>query len=179
MGQDKAGMPLCGKTLLECQIEKMRALGIQDLIVSGADAPKGTRRVDDVYPDRGPLGGLHACLRKAQNPTCLVLGVDIPLVPLSALDQLRRSHRQGITVLAHQGLQEPLIGMYDSCLSEEIELLIRNGSAPVRALEKHTEWNTFEYQGPEEYLRNCNHPEDYIRVCSIAIRHAEKGFPLV
>lgn len=179
MGQDKAALPLCGKTLMEWQIEKLRYLGIQDIMISGADAPEGARCVEDIYEARGPMGGLHACLKQAQNPCCLVVGVDIPLVPLSALECLRRAHQKGVTVLAHHKHQEPLLGVYDTALAGTIELLIQNGGARVRTLEAYAPWSVFEYKGPEKFLKNCNWPEDYISVCETAVQYMEKGLPLL
>lgn len=179
MGQDKARLPLFGRTLLEWQVRKMQALGIQEIIVSGAAAPEGARQVEDIYPARGPLGGLHACLREARNSFCLVLGVDIPLVPPSALRHLLQTPRRGVTVLSHKGLQEPLAGVYDRELADTIQALIENGSAPVQALKNYTEWNTFDYQGPEAFLRNCNRPEDYIAVCRTAVAYDRANLPLL
>lgn len=40
---------------------------------------------------KGPLGGLEACFRKAKNPYCLVLGVDVPLVPEELAALIRQS----------------------------------------------------------------------------------------
>lgn len=179
MGQDKAVLTLCGKTLLEWQIEKLRALGVQDIMVSGASAPEGFRCVEDTYPARGPMGGIHACMKQAQNPCCLVLAVDIPLVPCSVLERLCRAHQQGVTVLAHSEYQEPLIGIYDRTLTDTIESLIQKGGIRVRALENYVPWNVFEYKGPEEFLRNCNRPEDYISVCQTAAKYMQLGLPLL
>ncbi len=162
MGQDKAGMKIGGVTLLEHQVEKVRALGIEDILLSGEGCPQlpGTRVVADELPDRGPLGGLYSCLRRAKTPHCLVLGVDVPLVPLSVLEQLCRAHTQGATVLYHKAGEEPLIGVYDAAAAEAIVPLIRDGSAPVRMLRRTLQWNPLFYTGPQELLMNCNTPQE-------------------
>ena len=53
---------------------------------------KGVRCTEEIVMDRiknrGPLGGLEACFRKASEEGfshCLVLGVDTPLVPKEEL----------------------------------------------------------------------------------------------
>ena len=40
--------------------------------LSGADCPAlpGARVIPDEYTGKGPLGGLHACLKAARNPVC-------------------------------------------------------------------------------------------------------------
>lgn len=169
MGQNKAELSLLDKPLLLWQIEKMNALGIQDILLSGANCPSlpGTRIIPDLYPCRGPLGGLHACLQAAEHPHCLVLSVDVPLVPLSALNHLCRTHTSGVTILRHHSGQEPLIGVYDSALSNTIVPLIREGSAPVQALRNNAPWHFWDYLGPEEFLLNCNTPQVFSSVEAI------------
>ena len=83
MGRSKPELLLRGKTLLQWQVEKLRRLGIADILISGSRCfwLPGTRTVPDILPQRGPLGGLHACLDQAENSRCVVLGVDTPLVP--------------------------------------------------------------------------------------------------
>lgn len=178
MGRDKAELPLLGRTLLQWQVEKLWALGVGDIMISGEDcaAMPDTRIIPDVFPHRGPLGGLHACLRAARHPQCLVLSVDVPLVPVSALAHLCRSHSGGVTVLRHAEKQEPLIGVYDSALSEIISLIIRERGAPVRALSKKTSWKCFDYLGPEVFLKNCNTPQDIFEVREIAMEYIEQGY---
>ena len=84
MGTDKADLILGEKTFLQIQIEKEKQLGIEDIQVSGY---RGTQCTCPVTPDRipgkGPLGGLEICLRRAKWEKCLVLSVDVPLVPVS------------------------------------------------------------------------------------------------
>ena len=66
MGRDKAALPFGGGTLLTYQARKLRALGVKELLLSGAaEAVPGARLVPDLLPGRGPLGGLHACLSAA------------------------------------------------------------------------------------------------------------------
>lgn len=174
MGQNKAELLLLGKSLLLRQVEKMRALGIEDILLSGDDCPTlpGTRTIPDIYPNRGPLGGLHACLQAAQHSRCLVLSVDVPLVPLGALNHLCRTRNRGITVLGHGGKQEPLIGVYDREIAGHIEVLIREGGAPVRALQRAVPWHAWDYMGPEELLQNCNTPQEFATIKALAEQYA-------
>lgn len=180
MGQNKAELQLQGTSLLAWQTEKLRKLGITDILLSGQNCPvlPDTRVIPDVYPGRGPLSGLHACLKAAKNSSCLVLSVDVPMVPLSALSQLCRAHDSGATVLCHKGAVEPLIGIYDKNLSEAIEGLIQKGSAPVRALKDLTSWNTWEYLGPDALLHNCNTPQDFSYVSELVGRYTDHSLPI-
>ena len=162
MGTDKAALPFGGMTLLEWQVQKLRALGIEDLMVSGSRLPiAGTRYVPDVYPHRGPLSGIHACLLAARNENVLVLGVDTPLVPISALRRLLEAHISGVTVLCSGGVVEPLIGIYPASLATEAETILRTEDTAVRRLIERAELNRLDFDGDERLLTNCNTPEEY------------------
>ncbi len=173
MGRDKATLELGGKTFLQLQVEKLQALGVKDILVSGGEGPlpSGIARVSDAYPGRGPLGGLHACLQAAQNPSCLVLTVDTPLVPMTALAHLRRAHQRGVTVLCHNGQEEPLIAVMDRRVAQSIQPLIAHNGAPVRALKQAAPWSRWEYRGPEEFLQNCNTPQEYEAITDLFQRY--------
>lgn len=167
MGTCKAELELEGKALLDWQVEKMQALGIKDILLSGKDCfpIPGARVVADEYPDRGPLGGLYSCFRAARHTRCLILSVDTPLVPAAALAKLCRTHTKGeITCLRHAGKPEPLIGVYDTDLKNLIGPLIKEKGAAVRTLERLVPYAYFDYLGPAEYLLNCNTPRQFIQI---------------
>ena len=163
MGKNKAELQLMGKSLLQHQVDKLRALGLQDIMLSGADCPAlpGVRVIPDEYIGKGPLGGLHACLRAALNSACLVVSVDVPLIPTAALSHLCRAHNGGVTVLRHDGQEEPLLGVYDRRAADSISALIESGKYAVHGLKDTVGWSYFDYLGPEEFLTNCNTPEEF------------------
>ncbi len=180
MGTDKAGLTLHGKPLLVRQVEKMRQMGITDIMLSGGAAipMPGTRTIPDIYPGRGPLGGIHACLAASEHPRCLVLSVDTPLVPASILARLCQTHTGGITVLRCGEKQEPLVGVYDRALAPTMSDLIAEGGKPVRALSGCVKWNMLDYLGPEVFLKNCNTPADFTEVEEIFTLFARQSIVL-
>lgn len=181
MGRNKAELELMGKTLLQRQVDKLLALGIQDIMLSGENCPvlPGVRVIPDEYAGKGPLGGLHACLRAAQNPACLVVSIDTPLVPAVALTHLCQTHGGGVTVLRHGGQEEPLLGVYDCRVAESISALIEDGRYAVRALRDVVPWSDFDYLGPEEQLMNCNTPKEFEAVKGLAQAYSAAQLPLL
>ena len=86
MGQDKAALPVGEGTMLEHMVRKLKDLGLEDIMISGSDQTvDGARNVPDVYPHRGPLSGIHSCLREAKGDAVLFLSVDLPFFPAAAL----------------------------------------------------------------------------------------------
>ena len=162
MGADKAGLSFMGMTLAAYQAEKLKALGLTDLMLSGwPEAIAGARFVPDVLPARGPLSGIHACLCAAMYDAVLFLSVDVPLVPADALQSLLDAHRGGITLLSVDGVPQPLIGVYDRGLRAEAEAILRSENTAVRRLFEQHPPRLVPYEGDPALLRNCNTPADY------------------
>lgn len=166
MGRDKSDLMIDGKTFLEMQIEKGEKLGISDIILSGYHGEKKYKYpvVTDRIPGKGPLGGLEACLRRAENPYCLVLGVDVPLVPvqeLSALISTVNRSKSDAVILRHSGHEEPLMGIYRTDLADSMleEITLRKGS--VFAFLRKTRYECYESQAEDWYFSNINAPEIY------------------
>lgn len=172
MGRDKATLSFRGATLLAWQVNKLRGLGMEDIMLSGCrQGTPGTRLIPDDYPNRGPLGGMHACLRRAVHPDCLVLSVDAPLVPPQALTGLAEAHRASgaaVTLLRHGGKWEPLMGIYRRELFQLMEPLLQGENTAVRRLLDETGFEALDWTGDEDLLLNCNTPEDYRRLQALA-----------
>lgn len=172
MGRDKAGLCIKGRTLLQIQTEKLREAGAAEILISGTCSPlPGTQAVPDVWPDRGPLGGLHACLAAAKEPVCLVLSVDVPLLPEEVLRELIKAHAQNscrATLLSHGGKAEPLIAVYDSGLAAHIGTILQGDRYAVWRLLDDIRWGVLDWDGDDRFLLNCNTPEDYERLCRLA-----------
>jgi len=171
MGRDKASLPFFGTSLLEFQLDKARLLGCSDVLVSGSRLDiENARIIPDVFPDRGPLGGLHACLEAAAHSRCIVLGVDMPLLPVCELRALLREHMEThaeITLAMHGDRWEPLAGIYNSFLFERIAPLIEFSGAPVRALIQNSDSRFRCSTLPESFWTNCNTPDEWQRLFGI------------
>lgn len=167
MGRDKAELPYRGGSLLQYQCGKLRALGIDDIVVAGPPREaRGVRFVSDRYPRRGPLSGLHAGLLAIRNPAALVLSVDTPLVPAALLERLLAAHRGPVTLAARDGRPEPLIGVYDREVAGACERVLKEGGGAVRALLEVTGFQAVEEIGDPAWMLNCNTPQDYARLLS-------------
>lgn len=168
MGSDKADLSYQGRTFLEIQIQKGKQLGIDDIQVSGYRGNRCDIPVtEDRFPERGPLGGLESCLRNAKHEKCLVLSVDVPLVPVSELKNLMEASRRGhasITILKNGEKEQPLIAVYDRSLADGMlrEIMERKGS--VFAFINKTGYCVYESTEPADYFANVNSPEEYRRI---------------
>ena len=162
MGTDKAELKLGELTLLELQVRKLRKIGIPDIMVSGCRKPvEGTRAIEDIYPHKGPMSGIHACLKAAKTEACLVVSVDVPLFPAEWLEKLVQAYDGSVTMLCRGNEMEPLLAVYDTALASMAEELILSGNRSVRSLFAGSKVKRLEYTGDPDFLLNCNTPEDF------------------
>jgi molybdopterin-guanine dinucleotide biosynthesis protein A len=116
MGRDKALIEVNGRTLLARMLETVGAVTSSVQVVGspakyGAFAPV----VPDIYPERGPLGGIHAALRASSHELNLVVGVDLVHVTADLvryLVGLAQGSTAVVTVPRAAGYLQPLCAVY-------------------------------------------------------------------
>lgn len=126
----------------------------------------------DRIKERGPLGGLEACLNKAAEDgadRCIVLGVDTPLVPVSELQNLIQSasadDQNRVTLLRHNGKEESLMAVYETSLSSDIRAFLERGQASVFRFLNEIGYSCYDTQEDDRYFTNINDPQVYREVC--------------
>jgi molybdopterin-guanine dinucleotide biosynthesis protein A len=89
-GRDKGAMRVAGRTILDRQLEALRQL-TDDILLVGGDPLEdvtGCRRVTDRVPNSGPLGGLDAALTAARDDCVIVVACDMPFITAAFLESL-------------------------------------------------------------------------------------------
>ena len=184
MGTSKAELLFEGKTFLQHMLDKAHAVGIENCYISGyTSRQENVQTVWDIYPDRGPLSGIHATMRTMTTPYCLVLPVDAPKLPVEILEGLLRRHEESrnskVLIWEHGVRQEPLIAVYPTTMADTIEELIREHSAPVfRAIDTWG-FDSFRMEMPEEQIININTPELYKKLLGENIDSAKEKETIV
>ena len=171
MGTNKAELLYEGRSFLENIIEKAKCLGLKKIYISGYQGNyDDVQVVYDIYPEIGPLGGLHAGLMSAQTSYCLVLPVDIPQIPVTFLEELIKLHEQQTIdmemplLVEREGFLEPLIGIYPVTMKNFIEERIAAGNFSVFRMIKEWGYVGVQTEIPEWQIANINTKEDYKRL---------------
>lgn len=134
--------------------------------------------IDDIYPDCGPLGGIHAALSHAKTEFSLVLAVDTPFLSRGLLVYLaQRALAQRVTVAAPEinGYPQPLCAIYSRDFLPIAERALRARQYKIVPLFPHSrtllipeaELKGFAFNA--EMFENLNTPEEFER----AVRRAE------
>jgi molybdopterin-guanine dinucleotide biosynthesis protein A len=125
LGRDKAFVEISGESLAERAMNTVRRSNIATKIVfvAGGEAQFAIEaaRLDapiifDLFPGRGPLGGLHAALSDTRAEWILLLACDYPLITpglLSLLSEKRSDEFGAIVPEQHDGRLQPLCALYN------------------------------------------------------------------
>jgi molybdopterin-guanine dinucleotide biosynthesis protein A len=135
MGTDKALLPLGQQTMLERALHTAASVANTVLIVGPRDRyARYGNVVEDVFPDCGPLGGIHAALCITQTELNLMLSVDTPLMGPDflawLLEQARASSELIVVPEALGGLQ-PLAAVYRRPLRAVAEQALKRGDYKI------------------------------------------------
>jgi molybdopterin-guanine dinucleotide biosynthesis protein A len=133
MGRDKAGLIIDDQPLWSRQLATLQSTRPTELFISGklsapyADA--GVPIIVDEPPSCGPLSGLAAALRFAQNELLLVLAIDLPAMNAEFLSGLHNTASAVGTGVVPRNAQffEPLAAIYSRHCLPLAEECLRSG----------------------------------------------------
>jgi len=171
MGEDKAFLEFRGRTLLANALELGRmAVGEVRIVADPARFAEFGTVVEDVYPGRGPLGGIHAALKSSETALNLMIGVDLPLLEVPFLQYLVQAAEHSgavVTVPRVTGYYEPLCAVYRREFSLPAEQALIAGRNKIDAMFTGIRVRTVDDQELAQHhfspdmFRNVNTPEDW------------------
>ena len=170
MGRDKAWVEFNGRPLIQLAVEKVRAIGVEELFISGrvgADySEMGCPVLFDLEPGFGPMGGIERGLCVCASPLLLVLAVDLPRMTPTFLDKLatRCNRLTGVVPLLNERL-EPLAAIYPHRCHFFARSAIAQGRYSARSfaescLKEHAVRTLHVSAADATCFANCNTPSD-------------------
>ncbi len=138
MGTNKAFLEFQGRSLLSNALELARSVTGEVRIVGASEqfSAFGTV-VQDVYPNRGPLGGIHAALKSSDTELNLITGVDLPLLDARFLKHVMHIATKCdalVTVPRVNGHYEPLCAVYRKLFAVVADAALGAGQNKIDAL---------------------------------------------
>ncbi len=138
MGTDKALLSLGSETFLERALHTAASVAGTVFVVGPRERYEGYGDViEDIFPDCGPLGGIHAALCATQTDMNLMLSVDTPLMGpeflVWLLAQARMTSELIVVPEALGGLQ-PLAAVYRRPLRAVAEQALKSGQYKIGSL---------------------------------------------
>ncbi len=125
LGRSKALEVINGKSLVERVIERLAPLSSRILVVTSGEqfelpGNHPAEIFEDVYPERGPIGGLYTGLMASKSQTNIVVACDMPFLNTELLSYMvgLSSDFDAVVPRVEKGMIEPLHAVYSSnCLS--------------------------------------------------------------
>jgi molybdenum cofactor guanylyltransferase len=164
MGQDKALLMLNGKHFIRHVAEVLQAV-FPEVIVSSNTAVYDFLALPvarDVYPECGPLGGIHAALGSVKTPYIFTAPCDTPLlIPAIVERLLAEAMPDLITIASTADRFQPLVGVYPKgCRSAMSDFLV-SGERKVKDFLDTATYRTVRLEAWAERLQNINEVDQY------------------
>ena len=130
MGQDKAFLEIGGEQLWRLQMEKLRQLSPEQIMLSGPRRKewKAYEVIPDEVENAGPLAGVAAALKNCTMSHLVVLAVDLTMMTSNFLRLLLSlcGHNHGAVPRGANGF-EPLAAVYPASLASPANAALRAG----------------------------------------------------
>lgn len=187
MGRDKAQIPWNSGTLLTHAVGVLQEIASEVLVVGTVkSADAAVVAIADVFPNRGPMAGIHTALKHTSTDWNLILAVDLPLVQPELFGFIagRCKNASALAVVPKvSGRLQPLCAAYHRCLLMEIERAIGKDDLSIHRLLERLSTGIMGTSGDiwiiddeelltqgfdPEVLINVNTPEDLERAREIA-----------
>ena len=126
LGRRKDLEAIGGKTLMELVIQKLKLISTRTLIVTSreqSDFPHAgeSKVLVDLYPDKGPLGGIYTGLLASQSSCNLVVACDMPFLNIELLRYIIELLPGFDAVVPRlEDKLEPLHAVYSKCCLDEM-----------------------------------------------------------
>lgn len=177
MGFAKENMAIGGRRLLCCLTEQLSVIFEQVLVASSTlnEAEGcGCLVVPDDIPGLGPLGGLHAALRRASGEYAYVTACDMPEICTPYIRYMAdlivsASEPPLAVVTAYRDHIEPFNAFYSTALVEHIERCAQRGHRSISSLLSAVnvmvvpEAEARRFSPDWGMFLNLNTPEDFYR----------------
>lgn len=137
LGREKAGVMLGGESLLQRAIRLARPLGEVWVVGDGRPlpVPPDVRVVADIFPGKGPFGGLFTGLLLSPSPYALALACDMPFLNPQLLGYILSLAPGNDAVVPRVGqFLEPLHAVYSRTCLPVLRDLLRQGKLSLLEL---------------------------------------------
>ncbi len=183
LNRDKGQMKFSGINLIDrviSNITSFRDVSEKDIIIVGPKEKFShfNKVVEDIYPLKGPLGGMYSGLQSSLTFFNLVIGYDMPFIEIRLIQyMIQNTNSYDVVIPNHdQGLLEPLCAIYSKNCLPIMKKNIQIGKLAVRSIFPYlkvrmiTETEIKEYDPEMISFFNINYRDDFSRAEEISRR---------
>lgn len=169
LGQEKGLAILNNKPLIEYTIDCLLPLCDEILISTNSTdyLHYGFKAIADIFPGKGPVCGVHACLAASKNMHNIVISVDTPFINQELIHFIlaNKGNNLAAAPIRKEGFYEPLCAYYHKNTHIQIESMIHNGIYKLQKLFEAIPFTPVKITGSETFyhpmlFHNINTPKD-------------------
>ena len=141
LGRSKLLETIGDKSLIQWVVDRLAILSTEIIIATarGEAIPCSSavriKTVADIYPEKGPLGGIHSGLTASSSSRAIVVGCDTPFLSVGLLEYMTQTMADFDVVLPRIGaLVEPLCAVYSKNCLAPIQELLEQDERQIRRL---------------------------------------------
>ena len=141
LNKSKDQIRFAGRLLIDWVISKLTSLDNlkeENIIIVGPKEkyPRFKRVVQDIFPQKGPLGGIFSGLKASNSQYNLVVACDMPFLEVKLLKYMREEIDSNDIIIPryNRGYIEPLCAIYSKKCLEVMEKNIQSGILSVRKI---------------------------------------------
>ena len=171
MGSNKAFLELKGKTFIELQIDLLREI-FDDIFISANTSSEyeylNLSIFKDVYPGKGPLGGIYTSLINSSSLHTFMLACDMPFIGPELINHLKDLTKEYDVVIpkSEKGL-EPLHAFYSKKCIDPIKRSLEEDNLRITSFFPHVNVKVVELENLnlsdcfKNSIKNLNTRDDY------------------
>ena len=129
LGGTKALQVVAGKSLLQRVIDRVTPVSDRILVVGFSarpGLPAGIEYREDLYPGKGPLGGIYTGLEASRSVYNLVAACDLPFLNVELLRYMIKLSPGFDAVVPRAGKTQPLCAVYSRSCREVMKTQVEN-----------------------------------------------------
>jgi molybdenum cofactor guanylyltransferase len=167
MSTDKSLLPIDGRPMIEHICRQLRGT-FRRLLISANDPERFSFLGLDVIPDRvrdqGPLMAVASALEASESELNLIVGCDIPRIPLPIVRRLLAEAQDADIVLPvmADGKEQPLFAVYHRSVRPSLDAALESGARRFTDIYRLCRVRSV-LLGEASWFANLNTPADYER----------------
>ncbi|MGB9696515.1 MAG: molybdenum cofactor guanylyltransferase [Ignavibacteria bacterium] len=175
MGVNKAFLYIDGEMIISRVVKMMNLLFKNLMIITNTLQEYeflGLPVFEDIYKEKGPLGGIHSGLTHSKTENNFVLSCDMPFMTIEMIDYIINYKTQSPVVFCKAaGYMQPLAGVYSRSIIPQMERFFLDRSITDNSFHQFLKEVDSEIINPEslpfyddKIFYNVNCPEDYEKI---------------
>lgn len=165
MGTDKGFVHFKNRSFTDWCLEAVSQITREIHLVTGEKkyAQFGYPLLEDIYKEKGPVGGIYTALENSATHWNLILSCDLPGITGSLLTNLvtRKPENVSVAFLSNEKNDYPLVGMYHKDCKKVFSEAIQENELKLMKIIKKMDYARIEVQASENNnLNNINTPQE-------------------